>query len=153
MSNQTYKKTGGSATVYVVRDKASRLTQLKIYFNTEGKGPVVLKNRVTSKSRILKNMRVRKADYQSVMTFKHLTNYVPKSNPEFNDKKDSKDRDKDRRFDYFDYILPGLNHNVTIVTPEGVKITILRKINSSPPPIEKENIDYDIGRVTLKKNN
>lgn len=151
MNNQIYKISGGSATVYVARDNASRLTQLKIYFNTVGKGPVVLKKRTTSKNRIIKNVKIKKADYESSMIFKHLTNFKPEPSQEIVDKKASKDMANSRRFDYFDYILPGLNHNITIVTPEGVEIIISRIIKTSPIQLEKTSFDYDVARVSLQR--
>ena len=153
MNNQIYKITGGSATVYVARDYASRITQLKIYFNTAGKGPVVLQERKTEKSETVKNLRTKRADYKSRMIFKHLTNSKPKPDPESFDKKDSKDKINNRRFDYFDYILPGLNHDITIVTPEGFEILISRIMKSSPIALETKRYDHDVTRVSLPKKN
>ena len=140
MSNQIYKKSVGSATVYVVRHKDSRITQLKIYINSEDATPVVLKDRITKK--INQDRRARRADYTSTLTFKKLAKVKPIVDSHKKGKKT-----KNSRFYYFSYILPGINHNITIVTPENDKILITRRFKSSLPTVEPVDMDYDVGSV------
>lgn len=113
---KSIKKSSKNVTLYVFRDPRINRTKVSLFINVENKNSrVVLKDFEPKSLDINKSYEeavsnkkgIRKEKFESELTFKYIKNTSGV-----------------KRTGYFEYLLPGVNHNVIVNTPYKEKLVV-----------------------------
>lgn len=113
---KSIKKSSTNVTLYVFRDLHINRTKVSLFINVEDTNSlVVLKKFITKslekgktfKSAVSNRKGISKESFESELTFENIIN-----------------KSKVLRAGYFEYLLPGVNHNVIVNTPYKEKLVV-----------------------------